>query len=287
MAGGTTGDKFIRRPFGRYVLYTAAEYIDTLLEEAVSNGIKSLHNSFPLEKVPSSRSATIYKFDYIAPNRDAYVFYYKQFHYRSAWDFIKHLFRPSRARRAMYAAEMLEHNGFSTPAVVAAGEKRRFGICLRNFLLTVEQAYARPMDGFIRNSFCSDEQRVVAEKREFVRALGHCIGRMHWANISHGDLRIGNILVVPLRHTYKFCFLDNERTVQYKRLAWKRRLRNLVDLSLRIPPMITNTDRMRFFKCYISETACDSEKLAHRVAALAAKRMQHLQARAAVKYVTK
>jgi hypothetical protein len=50
-----------------------------------------------------------------------------------------------------------------------------------------------------------------------------------------------------------FLFLDNERTVQYKRLPHLKRLKNLVQLNMDSIPVVTRTDRLRFFHAYLLE----------------------------------
>jgi len=72
---------------------------------------------------------------------------------------------------------------------------------------------------------------------------------MHNENIGHGDLRAGNIMCQQ-SGSWKFSFLDNERTRQYKKLPDNIRIKNLVQLNLLFNPVISKANRQRFFNHY-------------------------------------
>jgi hypothetical protein len=96
--------------------------------------------------------------------------------------------------------------------------------------------------------------KALGNKREAIRCLGETIGQMHSKGIFHGDLRWGNIIMTFFEAAGPgFVFLDNERTFDYGRLPYEKRLRNLVQLNMATYPSLTNTDRMRFFTSYLSK----------------------------------
>jgi tRNA A-37 threonylcarbamoyl transferase component Bud32 len=241
---------------GSFTLWLAAPFANSPLQDALADGLRSLSKIYPVKKVPASAASDVCTFAY-----EGRMFYFKRYHCRSFWDFIKHTVRPSRARRAMQAAAMLEANGFAAPEVVAAG--CRDGIFrLENFLLTREVENALPLYTFFKQRYGRPDSRPI-EKRKFVRAIGHLVGQLHAKNISHGDLRLGNILVhsslnqQPAASNQQlvvdFFLLDNERTVQHPRLPNRLRLKNLVQVNMFQPQTVTPTDRLRFFKAYLSE----------------------------------
>jgi hypothetical protein len=78
---------------------------------------------------------------------------------------------------------------------------------------------------------------------------------MHAKGIFHGDLRLGNVLVVREGQKWRFFFIDNERTKKFYLLPNRLRLKNLVQINM-FRSGITNTDRMRFFKAYINVNPC-------------------------------
>jgi hypothetical protein len=232
---------------GSFTLWLAATFKDSPLQNAIADGLLSLAKTYTLNKVPASKSADVYKF-----SCDSGTFYFKQYHYRSLWDVVKHTFRPSRAARTMKAAAMLKSNGFAAPEVVAMGCRRKGIFRLESFLLTREIENALSLYAFFeRRCGCSNSS--TGEKREFINAIGCLIGRLHAKNISHGDLRLGNLLVRKNNSGWEFFFIDNERTVQYARLPDRLRLKNLVQCNMYLSHALTNTDRLRFFSAYLAE----------------------------------
>jgi serine/threonine protein kinase len=232
---------------GSFTLWLAATFKDSPLQNALADGFLSLAKAYTLKKVPASATSVVCTF-----TCEGQTFYFKQYHCRSLWDFIKHTVRPSRAQRAMQAAAMLEANGFAAPEVVAMG-CRRTGIFNReNFLLTREVENALSLYAFFERH-CSRPNSCSTEKQKFIRAVGRLVGRLHAKNISHGDLRLGNVLVRKNTATWYFFFLDNERTVQYRRLPDRLRVKNLVQCNMHRTSALTRTDRLRFFTAYLAE----------------------------------
>lgn len=231
----------------RFTLWIAPSLADPPLQNALAQGVYSLEKLYSLEKIPASRSADVYKF-----SCDSGTFYFKQYHCRSLWDSIKHIFRPSRAHRALQAAAMLTTNGFGSPEVVAIGRRRTGIFSLENFLLTREVENALSLYAFFERHYgCSNS--CSGEKRAFINALGRLVGRLHAKNISHGDLRLGNVLVRKNNSGWEFFLLDNERTVQYARLPDRLRLKNLVQCNMYLSAALTRTDRISFFSAYLAE----------------------------------
>jgi hypothetical protein len=243
---------FIKKRTGSFTVWLAEPFADSPLKDALADGLCSLEKTYTLDKVPASKSADVYKFSSAAGK-----FYFKQYHYRSFWDIIKHAFRPSRAKRTIKAAAMLETNGFASPEIVAMGYRRKGLFCFESFLLTREVENALPLYVFFGRHYglrqnAEDRRQRTEDKREFVKALGLFVGRLHAKNISHGDLRFGNVLVRNRQSEWDFFLLDNERTLQYAHLPNRLRLKNLVQADMIITPGVTRTDRLRFLKAYLS-----------------------------------
>jgi tRNA A-37 threonylcarbamoyl transferase component Bud32 len=173
--------------------------------------------------------------------------YLKEYFYRSWWDFVKHLFRLSRAMQALKAELMLAENGFESPCVIAVGQHKFVFLTTRSFMVTFEIENARSVYQLV-----SAEERL-QERRSFVRALGGAVGRMHAKGIFHGDLRPGNVLARKEGDNWRIFFLDNERTRKFQRIPEQLRLKNLVQINMFEPGEVSNTDRMRFFRKYWAE----------------------------------
>ncbi len=233
-------------------LWLAAKWKDSPLKESLAQGARSLAGTYALVRVPASKNVEVYKFAC-----DSGRFFFKQYHWRSPWDRIKHLFRPSRAARTVTATAMLEANGFAAPEIVAMGGGCPGWLATDPFLLTCEVENSLSLHLFVEQRL-GPSTASLARKREFIRTFGRFVGRLHARNISHGDLHLCNILVrlsgeEPSEND--FVLIDNERTVQFRSLPDRLRLKNLVQCNLFRTNALSSTDRMRFFKSYLAENS--------------------------------
>ena len=235
-----------------YTLYINKDFRSAELEQVLAAGEKKLREHYELTTVRSSDVCRVYRFTTCFGNTEKRV-YFKQYLCRSALDFIKHLARSSRAKRAFEATLMLEKNGFQAPVVAAMGECRFSFLERENFLLTLEVEEAKPIYQFIPESLEGFTKEQLNDLRELIRTFGHTVGRLHAAQIFHGDLRLGNVLVKREKDGRHLFFIDNERTKKFRILPARLRLKNLVQANILISDCITKTDRMRFFKSYLQE----------------------------------
>ncbi len=220
------------------------------LQDLLSLLDSSSQSKSRLTAVPSSRFARVFRCD-ISSGRDGRKLYFKKYLCRSTLDFVKHLFRPSRARRAFNASLMLEKNGLDAPAVVALFERRVGPFCSDNFLLTEEVENARSMVEVLTDLCANSDADALVRKRDLIGAFAEMVGRMHAREIFHGDLRLGNVLVTQEGGKWRFFLIDNERTRKFYNLPSRLRLKNLVQLNM-FRHGISNTDRLRFFREYLS-----------------------------------
>ena len=223
-----------------------------IFEQTLLAGKEELHKRYHPTPVPSSKFTSVCKFIVRFGDVER-VIYFKEYFCRSTWDFVKHLFRPSRARRALKAAFMLAANGFESPAIIAMGQCRFVFFTMRNFVATLEVESARSVYQIIADKQYSPNTGQFRIKRSLAGSFGRTIGRMHAIGIFHGDLRLGNVLVRKEQDSWRFFFLDNERTKKFRRLPARLRLKNLVQINMFKPRLASDTDRMRFFKEYWAE----------------------------------
>lgn len=219
-------------------------------EKILSAGEENLRQHYKAVTVPSSKFARVLKL-VVKFNNVEETIYFKQYLYRSFFDFIKHCFRSSRADRAFGAAAMLDKNGFSTPAVVAIG--KNYSRQADKFLITLEVNNTESIRKFISESLAALSKEKLKDRRCLICEFGRTVGRMHAAGIYHGDLRLGNVLVKKEGGSWQFFFLDNERTRKLWHLSLRLRLKNLVQINMFRAAAINNADRMRFFKSYLKE----------------------------------
>lgn len=201
-------------------------------------------------QVKSSKNAKVFRGKVTFDGVD-HVLYMKRHLCRTVLDFVKHIFRSSRARRAFTASLMLRQNGIDAPEVVALFERRWGPFCTDSSLLTAEVEGGRSMVEVLNDLSGDSGAAALAQRRTLIRTFAETVGRMHARGIFHGDLRLGNVLVVEKRPSQRFFLIDNERTKKYHRLPSRLRLKNLVQVNLFIHG-VTNTDRIRFFKAYLA-----------------------------------
>lgn len=221
------------------------------------------------KKIGSSDNAEVYRLE-MAVGGHPVALYVKEYFSRSVTDRLKHILRPSRATRSFSAGIMLEANGLHSPDLVGVLEKGQ-----RNVLITLEIPNARPLYAFFGGERPVENDTALHDRRRMITELGETIGRMHANGIFHGDLRGGNLLISEGSAGRRYYFIDNERTVQYRRIPSRRRIKNLVQLNLL--QAITLADRMRFFKAYAAAAGLDktaSKSIALRVIEVTQKRTE-------------
>lgn len=164
----------------------------------------------PFTPIAASKFARVFrcKVNFDSHQQDLF---FKQYLYRSPIDFLKHIFRPSRAKRAADAATMLAQHGLSTPEVVAVGQLKIAGFCLKTFVITRNIENAKDLYACLEEVMNSP----ASDRHKFLSDLGKTIGTMHNAAIFHGDLRPGNVMARIQDGNWKFYFLDNERTKKF------------------------------------------------------------------------
>lgn len=262
-------EHFTKKKTDKFTVWLNKDLIGTQIESAILNGFSSLNKSYSLQRIPSSRFSDVYRFR----DNDS-VFYFKQYRYRSVWDLIKHLFRASRADRSFQAAAMLKANRFSSPKIAAMGYRNKI-LKTENFILMLEVKNALSVELFFREHY-EKLSLDLLEKRKFLLNFGRFAGRLHSKNISHGDLRLSNVLVTKNGSDLEFFLLDNERTVQHRRLPSRFRLKNLVQINMFQSPYLSRTDQLRFLKAYFSENPAllpKWKKLARKVQNKTSKRL--------------
>ncbi len=230
-----------------------------------------------LEKVRSSDAARVYRCS-VETGGESVTLYIKEYLPRTGFDWIKHLFRPSRAERAFRAGLMLEQDGLNTPPIAAMLIKKKGPVVTENILITREMKQSHALYSCFEGA---PPAAVIStqDKRRLFFSLGKTIGQMHAAGIFHGDLRGGNVFVSKKGDGWHFYFIDNERTLKYRHLPSRLRIKNLVQLNM-LPKNITTTDRMRFLSAY-TKTAGLTKNQCRRIAkAVTKKTLRRLKHRA-------
>jgi hypothetical protein len=171
--------------------------------------------------------------------------YYKEFMPRSPLETLKAWVRGSRAHRARINGHALLLSGIDAPENIAWG-KLPHG---REYLFMA----ALPGQGitqWLRDILQSRCDEHLLQRRQLLTDLGTFIGRVHATGFIHGDLRPGNVLADLHKQQFRFALIDNERNRQKVPPPGKMLLRNLMQLNMLPPAVLSRTDRMRFFRAW-------------------------------------
>jgi tRNA A-37 threonylcarbamoyl transferase component Bud32 len=199
-------------------------------------------------RVTSSNTAQVYTST--AHHRNRVITVYVKLHlHRSVIDFLKHLFRAGRGRRAFTASLMLRKSGLDCPEPLVLLEKRFGPFRTDSILVTEGIPDCVQLHTHLRSLAADGSRRARMEKRTIIRELGACVGRMHGTGIIHGDLRTGNILLQNRDGHWRFHLIDNERTKRLSVLPQRLVIKNIVQLNM-FRMGISNSDRMRFLNAY-------------------------------------
>jgi len=229
--------------FRGYRLTVHSEYRDEMFLSICCVGVMRERPIFI--PVISSPYAKVFRFSYGGED-----YFHKTYLPRSRFEWFKSLFRGSRAERALEGHRLLEHHGFSAPRIVLTGRKGSHNFTVSQAVChqgTVSQYLRRMQEG-------PHGAPSLRDRRIFFRRMGHIIGQLHHKDISHGDLRLGNMLLDAPDPDAKHCiFLDNERTVRHRWFLLPHRFKNLVQMNMLPAGLAGRTDRMRFFEAYLQE----------------------------------
>ena len=201
------------------------------------------------KRVRSSSNARVFLTKCLRCNvkTDVYV---KHYLFRSGFDYIKHLFRPGRGKRAFHASLMLRRSGFQAPEPLVLIQKSLGSFKTQAILVTEAKKSAVQLSARLGELVRAAGPSAFEEKRRLLSCFGHLIGRLHHQGIIHGDLRTGNVLVeIGKKGDFSFWFIDNERTRKYHNPPLKLIKKNLVQINM-FRQGISNTDRLRFMKAY-------------------------------------
>ncbi len=171
----------------------------------------------------------------------------KRFNVKNRLNYVKDLFRPSRAFRAYRKAYHLELLGLPTPRPVAAAERRALRVLTRSYLVTEEIPGATDLGVLLKSG-----QRPT---RELVTQTAELIAQLHEEGFSHSDLKETNIV---RDQTGKLYLLDLDALNYVRSVSGERAAADLDRLARGAAkyPNVARADRRLFLYSY-----CKARKL--------------------------
>ncbi|NQU11695.1 hypothetical protein HQ590_12950 [bacterium] len=220
--------RFEPKRFGGLRWWVRLEFENDRLRKLLADPDGALAAGDRLFKSGPGRQSTVGAFDGLV---------LKRFHQKNRWNYLKDIFRPSRAYRAYQKAYRLELLGLSTPRPVAAAERRTLRVVGRSYLVTEE----------IRDA--ADLRRVTVLAPALAARAGTLIGNLHAHGFIHGDLKETNLVADPAGQVY-LMDLDGLRSVPA--VSDADAMADLARLARGAAryPLVTATHREAFLRAY-------------------------------------
>jgi hypothetical protein len=166
----------------------------------------------------------------------------KRFREGTAGGALEALVLGSRAARADRAAARLRAAGFAVPEIVAVLERRRLGVPARSCTVARRVAGARLDELWAA--------RHGAARRRLTTGFADWLRRLHGAGFYPQDLRAANVLVAG-EDPPAFVLVDLDRVRRYRRLRWRRRRKNVVQVLRSVGRAAPRSERVRFLRRYL------------------------------------
>lgn len=166
----------------------------------------------------------------------------KRFHERTLARVLETMALGSGAARVWRGAERLAAAGFETPEILAVLERPALGLPVWSC------AIARHVSGPSLDVLW--RSRTGAARRRLTIAFADYLRRLHAAGIYPQDLRGANVLV-PCEDPPRFVLVDVDRVRRYRRLSWRRRRKNLVQIHRSVGRGAPPRDALRFLRRYL------------------------------------
>ena len=234
-----------------YQLLRVNQWVFWILKEAVDvKVVESLIKLVDRQRYSKHPQTLRFSWPLETNTKDYFI---KVFHRRHGAAMFKDVLRWTKARRFWRRGLALHAAGFNVPSTILCGEKRRWGVCERSFVVT-EEIEGQPAPVFLSSfSYSTGDNAQIKLKRRALAQLGQLVRRFHELGFIHGDLVATNIFLAQSANDPVFYLMDNDRTQRYPAwLTMNLRRRNLVQLNRMPLAHITLQDRMRFLRSYLN-----------------------------------
>lgn len=241
---------YIEKEINGTLLWVREDYDQAGLLERLD--FERLQSDSDAQKLPTGRGTSVFRLR--TEGKDLFVKFFHPVHWRYR---MKAPFLKTKAKWAWENAQLLLREGFQTPPVVIAGERRVFRFVQKAFFVT-EAVDAVSLKTILKGSLDAWLSERGMTRKFFFLQLGRLIGSLHAKGIYHGDLHSGNLWISDSSRGEDFglYFLDNEGARHFRSsLPKSRRLHDLRDLNDLRLVSITAKDRGYFFRGYLEENS--------------------------------
>jgi hypothetical protein len=154
----------------------------------------------------------------------------------------------SGAARVWQGATRMRAAGFPVPEIIAVLERPRLGVPTRSCAVA-RRVPGMPLDELWR-------VRHGAARRALAVAFADYLRRLHQAGLYPQDLRGANVLVSS-ETPAAFVLVDLDRVRRYRRVSWRRRRKNLVQVHRSVGRNAARSYGLRFLRRYLGNASHD------------------------------
>jgi tRNA A-37 threonylcarbamoyl transferase component Bud32 len=158
--------------------------------------------------------------------------------------------RGSRASRSIRGAELLRAAGFRCPEPYVALDVGRAGSILAAYLISEPLANAKTLSAFVDwwHPRLGLQRRW---RRKTLVAVAREVSRLHDRGLFNSDLQETNLMLDDRGGELKIYFVDLDGFRLLKRVGWRRRERNLVQLDRSLGRFLSRSARLEFLYAYL------------------------------------
>jgi tRNA A-37 threonylcarbamoyl transferase component Bud32 len=195
-----------------------------------------------------SPSSTVAELDLVV-NGVCHRVIYKRFRVTTCSDPWSALVRRTPTLRSWIYGHGLRERSLPTPRPLAVFHRRRAGLSYEGYLLTEKIPDAVELHRFVAGLDRMPAAQRQATLRQRIEQVACLLREMHRRQVSHRDLKAGNLLVTP----EAVWLIDLVGVRPYTRLPVRRRMQNLARLhcSFCQDSRLTQSDKLRFLRTYL------------------------------------
>jgi serine/threonine protein kinase len=162
-------------------------------------------------------------------------------------DHLRFRFLPSKAQLEFQAIQHAQNQKIPTSSPVGFGHHYHKGWLLSSYLLIESLPHVQPFNIYFQNHYHTLSP---SSKKQLLYQLATTLAYMHRCGVLHADFHAGNLLYSPT--LCYFWIIDIYKSTQLPRFHLFKSLKNLVTFHRPFHLKTSRSDRLRFFRSYLS-----------------------------------